>query len=262
MSWTLRSEGGWRAIMMLSCFVVAREIFAAMPSLHPRAAPRAARNRSARRRTASARTATARPASGRTASARNANARSTGPRNAGPRNARARNASPRNPRARNASPRNAGSVRAGHSNLALEVLGKLREVFRAAKLNLTSVTRSSGVTGTELWALAELQRQPGLRVSELAVLLSLRQSTVSNLVERLDQARMLRRRRNDPDGRVVRLYLTAAGEKAVRRAPYPPRGALSYALEGLSAAELRRLHGQLDAVLARMAPAKRAARNA
>jgi DNA-binding MarR family transcriptional regulator len=93
-----------------------------------------------------------------------------------------------------------------------------------------------------------------LRVSELAALLSLRQSTVSNLIEGLGQTRLVSRKRNDPDGRVVRLYLTRAGQKVVASAPRSARGVLPDALERLSAQELRRLHAQLDRLLGAMAP--------
>jgi DNA-binding MarR family transcriptional regulator len=140
-----------------------------------------------------------------------------------------------------------------HDGLALEVLGKFREVYRAAKLQLTPAGRSFGVSGAELWAMWELRRRPGLRVSDLAQRLSLRQSTVSNLVERLVQARLLARKRNDPDGRVVRLYLTRAGDRVVTSAPRPARGLLPDALERLSAGDLRRLHAQLDRLLGKMA---------
>lgn len=140
-----------------------------------------------------------------------------------------------------------------HDGLALEVLGKLREVYRTAKLQITPAGRSVGFSGAELWAMWELRRRPGLRVSDLAQRLSLRQSTVSNLVERLVQAKLVARKRNDPDGRVVRLYLTRTGDRAVTSAPRPARGLLPDALERLSAGDLRRLHAQLDLLLGQMA---------
>ena len=158
---------------------------------------------------------------------------------------------------RAAAPRKGNGAAAGQrgerEGLALEVLGKLREVYRTAKLHFGAASKPAGVSGAELWALWELQRHPGLRVSDLAALLSLRQSTVSNLIEGLGQARLVSRKRNDPDGRVVRLYLTRAGHKVVARAPRPARGVLPDALERLSAQDLRRLHAQLDRLLGAMA---------
>jgi MarR family transcriptional regulator, organic hydroperoxide resistance regulator len=138
-----------------------------------------------------------------------------------------------------------------HNGLALEVLGKFRQIFRASKLPASSA-RPAGVTAAELWALWELQRHPGARVSDLTALMSLRQSTVSNLVERLAQARLLTRRRNDRDRRVVRLYLTRTGEKVIGRTTDAARGALPDALERLTAEELRHLDANLSRLLGAM----------
>ena len=150
--------------------------------------------------------------------------------------------------------RNRAPVRPpAQDGLALEVLGRFREVYRAAKLLPAPAGRSIGVSGAELWAMGELHRQPGLRVSELAQRLSLRQSTVSNLVERLVQIKLIARKRNDPDRRVVRLYLTRAGNRAVTSSPRLARGRLPDALERLSISDLRRLRAQLDILLRKMA---------
>ena len=139
-----------------------------------------------------------------------------------------------------------------HEGLALEVLGKFREIFRAAKLATAGSERAAGVTAAELWALAELHSHPGARVSDLTILLSLRQSTVSNLVERLVQAKLVTRRRNDADRRVVRLYLSRAGEQLIAGAPESARGVLPDALERLPADELRHLDAQLTKLLGAM----------
>jgi len=140
----------------------------------------------------------------------------------------------------------------GNRELALEVLGKFREVFRAAKLHFGSVQKSVGVSGAQLWALSELHEMPGLRVSDLAARLSLRQSTVSNMIDHLARAKHLRRERSDADQRVVRLYLTAAGQKLVLKAPQPARGVLPDALESLAASDLRKLGSHLEALLSAM----------
>ena len=144
------------------------------------------------------------------------------------------------------------SSRAENMDLALGVLGKFREVFRAAKVHFGTVHKSVGVSGAQLWALWELHREPGLRVTELALRLSLRQSTVSNLIEQLAQSKHLKRKRNDADQRVVRLYLTASGRKLVDNAPQPARGVLPDALESLDAKTLKKLDIQLRTLLSAM----------
>lgn len=135
---------------------------------------------------------------------------------------------------------------------ALEVLKKFRQVFRAAKLHFSAVEKRAGVTGAQLWALCELDDQPGVRVTDLATAMALHQSTVSNLIDKLMRKRLIRRDRGDIDGRVVRLYLTAAGERVVRSAPQPARGVLPDALEHLPPTTLRGLDQQLGNLLRRM----------
>jgi DNA-binding MarR family transcriptional regulator len=135
---------------------------------------------------------------------------------------------------------------------ALEVLKKFRQVFRAAKVHFNSVEKRAGVTGAQLWALCELDDQPGVRVTDLAAAMALHQSTVSNLIDKLLRKRLIRRDRGDIDGRVVRLYLTATGEKVVRSAPQPARGVLPDALEHLPSAALKGLDQQLGNLLRRM----------
>jgi DNA-binding MarR family transcriptional regulator len=114
---------------------------------------------------------------------------------------------------------------------------------------LSAVEKRAGVTGAQLWALWELDQQPGLRVTDLAAAMALHQSTVSNLIDKLMRKRLIRRDRGDDDARVVRLYLTATGVRVVRGAPQPARGVLPDALEHLSPAALRGLDRQLTNLL-------------
>ena len=73
-----------------------------------------------------------------------------------------------------------------------------------------------------------------------------------HLIDKLLRKRLIRRDRGDIDGRVVRLYLTSAGERVVRSAPQPARGVLPDALEHLPPTTLRGLDQQLANLLRRM----------
>ncbi len=138
------------------------------------------------------------------------------------------------------------------NELAAEVLGRFREVFRAAKLHFAAVQKVAGISGAQLWALGEIDAQAGLRVSDLTQKMSLHQSTVSNLVERLSSAGLLRRVREAGDNRVVRLRLTSAGKKLVARAPKPARGVLPDALENLDKGSLMKLSSSLESLVKAM----------
>ena len=146
------------------------------------------------------------------------------------------------------------AARAGSetNDLAVEVLGRFREVFRAAKLHFAAVKKIAGISGAQLWALSEINAQTGLRVSDLTQKMSLHQSTVSNLVERLNASGLLRREREAGDNRVVRLQLTSAGKKVVARAPKPTHGVLPDALENLDRRSLRKLSTSLNSLVKQM----------
>ena len=148
--------------------------------------------------------------------------------------------------------RPAANATADTNELAVEVLGRFREVFRAAKLHFAAVQRIAGISGAQLWALSEINAQPGLRVSDLTQKMSLHQSTVSNLVEKLNSAKLLRRVRELGDNRVVRLQLTSAGKKVLARAPNPARGVLPDALDKLDRRALKKLSSSLECLVREM----------
>jgi DNA-binding MarR family transcriptional regulator len=74
-----------------------------------------------------------------------------------------------------------------------------------------------------LW---ELLNEPGLTVSALARVLSIHQSTCSNMLDKIQKKGLILRDRSLDDQRVVRLYLTDKGSTLLAKAPRPAQGAL------------------------------------
>lgn len=136
-----------------------------------------------------------------------------------------------------------------HQDQILAVLQKFRQVFKSAQKHFHWVEKQCGVSGAQLWALWELCESPGLSVSELARAMSIHQSTASNLLDKLEQRKLIRRERKGPDQRVVRLFATPGGLTVVSKAPRPARGVLPDALSQLPENELRALDANLDALV-------------
>ncbi len=136
--------------------------------------------------------------------------------------------------------------------LELEVRKKLRILFSSAKLQSREIADRCGVSAGQLWALSELGAEPGLCVSELAARLYIKNSTASNLLDRLEQRGWVRRERNGKDQRVVQLFLTAEGERLIADCPVPPRGVVSEALRLISVDSLEALDHSLDEVVSRL----------
>jgi len=132
------------------------------------------------------------------------------------------------------------------------IVRQLRLIMRAMQGHSHAIERTCGISAAQLWALWEIQRTPGLKVSDLARSLSIHPSTASNLLDKLEESQLIERQRRERDQRVVRLYATDSGRALLESAPAPPQGELNHALQRLPADHLARLHAELGLLLARM----------
>jgi len=134
----------------------------------------------------------------------------------------------------------------------LEVLEQFRVIVKSIRRHYRDVERRAGVTGAQLWALAQIAGQPGSPVGELARALAVHQSTASNLVRELLKRRLVTRERRGRDLRHVQLYPSKKGLGLLKAAPRPLIGVLQQALSELPAARLVALHAELAHVIALM----------
>jgi DNA-binding MarR family transcriptional regulator len=134
----------------------------------------------------------------------------------------------------------------------LDVLMKFRLVVNTAKRHYSWIEKQCGVSGAHMWALAEIKESPDIRASDLAAVMAIHQTTVSNLLDKLESQGHIRRNRSANDRRTVTLSLTKSGEKLVDRAPHPARGILPDALLRLDPPALQTLAQLLDQVLGKM----------
>jgi DNA-binding MarR family transcriptional regulator len=129
--------------------------------------------------------------------------------------------------------------------VGLDVLQQLRVVVRLAGNHSSRAERATGIPGAQLWALHEVAQADGLSVGELAQRLRVHQTTASNLLNRLEAVALVRKGRSPNDQRIVQIHLTAAGRKALKTAAAPARGLLPSVLDGMSDAQLRKVHDGL-----------------
>ncbi len=135
---------------------------------------------------------------------------------------------------------------------ARETLKRFRIVFSSVKKHFEDIEARCGVSGAQLWALWEIYRSPGLRVSELANALLIHQSTASNLLVKLEEKMLIKRERASHDQRVVRLHLTEKGSDIIARAPRPMIGLLPDALQRLPENVLTNLLECMDILVSTM----------
>lgn len=84
-----------------------------------------------------------------------------------------------------------------------------------------------GITGPQRLAIRVLGRLPGATPSDLAELLSLHRSTVTGIVQRLEERGLVRKVKNEEDGRRYHLHLTAAGQ----RVDAPRKGTVEHTVQ-------------------------------
>src|SRR5690606_32319501 len=124
-----------------------------------------------------------------------------------------------------------------------------RIIISSVKKHLGRIENLCEVSSSQLWVLWELYKSPGLKVTELALKLSIHQSTASNLIEKLVKKALIVKKRGHQDQRVVRLYLTSAGIETILKAPGSPRGVLRDALDQLSIQDLLQLQHSLESLI-------------
>lgn len=137
--------------------------------------------------------------------------------------------------------------------LSRSVIRRLRMIIRALQGHSHAVEKTCGISAAQLWALWELERSPGLKVSDLAKRLSIQASTASNLLDKLEQRGLVERQRRERDQRIVRIFLTTDGDALLKRAPAAPQGELNRALERMDPDQIRLLDHALADLASRMA---------
>ena len=138
-------------------------------------------------------------------------------------------------------------------DLKFEVLKRFRLVFKAAQQHANRIESYSGISNAQLWAIWEISQNPGIRVTELAQALSIHQTTVSNMLEKLcKNGLIIRERMNEDDLRVVSLRLTDSGQQLLVNSPKPPQGVLQNALFNLPDHTLISLERNLDELIQMM----------
>ena len=134
----------------------------------------------------------------------------------------------------------------------LDVLEQFRIIVKSIRRHYQTVEARAGVSGAQLWTLAQIAGQPGCQVGELARALAIHPSTASNLVRVLSARGLVERQRRGRDLRHVQLYTSIKGRRLLATAPRPLIGVLQQALSELPPARLRALHAELAHVVAHL----------
>ena len=100
-----------------------------------------------------------------------------------------------------------------------EILIALRRIMRAVDQHSKQLERRIGLTVPQILVLQAVGEAGSLQISKLAQRVSLSQATVTSILDRLERKKLLSRKRNSQDRRVVTVSLTAQGARQIENLP-------------------------------------------
>ncbi len=137
-----------------------------------------------------------------------------------------------------------------------ELLSSLRRITHAMDVYSRKVARECDLTVPQLVCLRMLAQHGPMLPSRLCREIALSQATVTGIIDRLAERKLVARRRSTTDKRCVTIRLTPAGQRAAETAPDTVAPELVAGLERLPDAEratllesLRRVAEVLDSAV-------------
>lgn len=112
------------------------------------------------------------------------------------------------------------------------------DVSRLYRRRFDERTRSLGITGPQMRALVQIMRTPGINQGALAERLDVEPITTCRMVDRLEQAELVERRRDPQDRRAWQLHLTKAAEPLARQVQEIGQSVLDLSLADVTPDEL------------------------
>jgi len=118
------------------------------------------------------------------------------------------------------------------------IMQSLRRIFKAIQDYSHEVSKKYGITGPQLWVIKTIFLNGKLSLGDLGKRMYLQPSTITGLIDVLEQKGYLGRVRDREDRRVVKVQLTPKGQRLAKKAPNPAQGKMIYGLTKLKRREL------------------------
>jgi DNA-binding MarR family transcriptional regulator len=141
----------------------------------------------------------------------------------------------------------AGSVEAS-PDLVKQIIHHIRRLVQAREQYTKELNKKYAVTAAQLNCLLALKEEGPLSPSQIAKIIMVKSSTVTGIIDRLEQKGLAERLRNSPDRRIVTIQLTSAGKKLAKKAPPPIQQKILDGLNSLSENEIKRIVKSLDMI--------------
>ena len=129
-----------------------------------------------------------------------------------------------------------------------DVIDSIRVLVKALRDSGRDAEQKLGITSAQLYVLQALRERPA-SINELAARTYTHQSSVSMVVARLVESRLVTRSTARGDARKVLISLTATGRNLVKKAPDGAQTRLVSALSEMTRSDLKSLANQLNALI-------------
>jgi MarR family transcriptional regulator for hemolysin len=133
-------------------------------------------------------------------------------------------------------------------DIAAGISFELHTVARLMRRKFDRRARAHGLSRSRWQALWHLVQKQGIKQAELAERLNVAPISLARQLDRLEQAGLVERRRDEQDRRCFRIYLTGAVDRALETLRPLAESTRAEALAGLSASEVKQLHHLLSRV--------------
>jgi MarR family transcriptional regulator, transcriptional regulator for hemolysin len=122
------------------------------------------------------------------------------------------------------------------------------EVQRMVRAYADKAAARYGITRAQWAVLAKVERNEGMKQTELAEQMEMQPITLTRLIDKLCDSSWIERRGDENDRRVNRLYLKKAGRQLLGKLSGLRSELTATALVGISPADAQRLLSQMEAI--------------
>jgi DNA-binding MarR family transcriptional regulator len=126
-------------------------------------------------------------------------------------------------------------------DLTREIIFSIRKLMQGAELYTKELNKKYQVSAGQLNCILALYEQGSLPPSQIAKYMMVKSSTVTGVVDRLEQKGLVTRTRNSPDRRIINIELTEAGKKLAKNAPPPIQQKIIDGIRKLPEKEIKRI---------------------
>jgi len=126
-------------------------------------------------------------------------------------------------------------------NLVRDIIYQIRRLMQAGELFTKELNKTYQVSAPQLHCLLALHENGPLPPSQIARHIMVKSSTVTGIIDRLEQKGLVYRLRNSPDRRVITIQLTEAGKELAHNAPPPIQHKIVDGIKKLPEGEIKQI---------------------